>query len=734
MSDSETKEKLPAPGHDLFFIVDEKGTCVAFFDPHPDKQSQDPWQGRHYQNIFPADLSEKLKEILQKLQTGNQEKLHLDCNTPGNEGHNLLRIIASKTNLEQGQYFLLCLSAHTSEKDLQHRAQRWKVALESTGDGIWDWNASSNEVFFSAEWKKMLGYSADEIGNTLTEWDSRVHPEDKARCYEDLQKHFSGESSFYQNEHRMLCKDGSYKWILDRGKVIEWDEIGKPLRVIGTHTDISERRKVEEALLLSEQKYRHIFENVQDVYYQTDTQGIVTEISPSIERYSGYLRSEIIGQPVEMFYYYPEDRQMLSKLLQTTGSVNDFEVRLKTKDGRLVYTSVNAHIVQSRNGKPKGTEGSMRDVTDRKTAEELLKENEKKLTLFISQAPTAIAMLDTHMNYLAASKKWIDDYNIQEPEIAGCNHYELFPEIGDEWKAIHQHCLQGHAEKREEELFVRGDGCEQWLKWEVRPWFDLEGKIGGLLMFTENINEQKKRAQEIQQLNMELKAMNQQKDMLFSIIAHDLRGPFASCKMFFDNIMEDYPDMSKEDVLEYLKMLQKSSGNVFQLLEDLLLWSRNQFGRLSFDPVTIYLHELFDKVGRQLYQQAQDKNISFQPDINPHLTVMADANMLETILRNLLSNAVKFSYPGNPVFITAVKEEGEIKIAVRDQGTGMSEELCQRIFEKSSYHVRHGTGGERGSGLGLGLCRDFVEKHGGRIWAESEPEKGSTFIFTLPIA
>jgi len=146
------------------------------------------------------------------------------------------------------------------EKALRESEARWNFALEGSGDGVWDWNALTDEVFFSKQWKNMFGYSDAEIGNTLNEWDIRVHPDDKARCYADLEKHFTGFTEIYMNEHRVLCKDGSYKWIFDRGKVVSWQPDGRPLRVIGTHTDISGRKKTEQSLLATIEKEKELNE------------------------------------------------------------------------------------------------------------------------------------------------------------------------------------------------------------------------------------------------------------------------------------------------------------------------------------------------------------------------------------------------------------------------------------------------------------------------------------------
>ena len=121
----------------------------------------------------------------------------------------------------------------------------WVHAMEGNRDGVWDWNPITNEVFFSTRWKEMLGYGEHEITNTLSEWDDRVHPDDRERVYADLDAHLDGEIPYHQNEHRLRCKDGSYKWILDRGRILSWTEDGKPLRVVGTHTDITARKEAE---------------------------------------------------------------------------------------------------------------------------------------------------------------------------------------------------------------------------------------------------------------------------------------------------------------------------------------------------------------------------------------------------------------------------------------------------------------------------------------------------------
>lgn len=461
------------------------------------------------------------------------------------------------------------------------------------------------------EWKRVnkslcqiLGYTEEEM-KAMTIQDI-THPDDIKGSLDILNDLAIGNIEEVKYEKRYIHKNGAPIWVVIAATML-YDSSGKPLHYVSQIEDITKRKEIENDLVLSEKKYRTIFENVQDVFYQTNQEGIVTEISPSIAQHSGYNRNEIIGMPVDHFYYYTQDRERIVEQLRISGAVIDFEVRLKTKDDELRYASVNARLIVE-NGVITGTEGSMRDVTTRK---------------------------------------------------------------------FHENALQA--------------------------------------------------------LNTELTASNDQKNKLFSIIGHDLRNPISGSLQLLDMTLTDFESSSADEVHAYLSMMKTELSTANVLLEDLLTWAKSQFDAVSFNPVEIKdLEGLIDKCIQTVSQPAAKKNIKIITSLKGDLVLHADTGMLETVIRNLLSNAVKFTHIGGMVVVKVSGGDNGLLFSVKDNGLGVPKNKIGELFNKNSNYTTYGTLGEKGTGLGLSLCYDFVSKHGGTLWVESEPGAGATFYFTIP--
>ena len=231
-----------------------------------------------------------------------------------------------------------------------------------------------------------------------------------------------------------------------------------------------------------------------------------------------------------------------------------------------------------------------------------------------------------------------------------------------------------------------------------------------------------------------LKQLNATKDKFFSIIAHDLKNPFITILGFTDLLLSDYFELSDEEKIHYITEMKKSTEVSHNLLQNLLLWSRSQTERIEFNPQKLELLQIVGENILLLKATAEKKQIKILREIPPELYVNADEEMLNTVLRNLLTNAIKFSYKGGAISVNAFAKDNFVEVSVVDSGVGIDQYTIENLFRLDAARSTIGTDNEAGTGLGLILCKEFVEKHGGKIWVESEPGKGSLFKFTLSIS
>lgn len=237
---------------------------------------------------------------------------------------------------------------------------------------------------------------------------------------------------------------------------------------------------------------------------------------------------------------------------------------------------------------------------------------------------------------------------------------------------------------------------------------------------------------QLEESEHKLEELNASKDKMFSIIGHDLKNPFFVISSYAEIINEDYDSLSDEDKRSYIQIIGETSLYASKLLSNLLDWARTQTGRIEFKPQRINLSQ-FSIESIELHKaQAMKKNIELNSAIDTNINVNCDKNMLDTIFRNLVSNALKFTPENGSIKINANDEGEMIVVSVTDSGIGMTPEDISKLFRVGVSNSEIGKSKEKGTGLGLLLSKEFVEKHGGKIWVESEPEKGSCFYFSIP--
>ncbi len=272
----------------------------------------------------------------------------------------------------------------------------------------------------------------------------------------------------------------------------------------------------------------------------------------------------------------------------------------------------------------------------------------------------------------------------------------------------------------------------KWIKDKINIRKDKRGNfiLTGILI---DITKKKFTEVEIKKYSDDLKDLNITKDKFFSLIAHDLRNPFNAIMGFAEILNDDYDLFSDEERKEYIKNIKEASDGTYKLLQNLLEWSRAQSGQMAYKPTENNLRKTINETISTLKSQADKKNIQILVSIDTNLNVYSDENMTKTILRNLISNAIKFTYNGGNIEIFALQEKDFVKISIKDSGIGIDKNNIDKLFRLDEKYRMIGTDNEVGTGLGLIICKELVEKNGGNISVESEEGNGSIFNFTLPL-
>ncbi|PJZ47006.1 PAS domain-containing sensor histidine kinase [Leptospira brenneri] len=361
----------------------------------------------------------------------------------------------------------------------------------------------------------------------------------------------------------------------------------------------------------------------------------------------------------------------------------------------------------------------------------------------------AIFWTDEYGNYVFVNDAACKNYGYTKEELLSMKMFQVDPLFTvDKWNAHWQEILDRKSFSIET-LNRRKDGTSFPIEVTVNL-VEYDGKQYNCAI-VRNITERKLAENHLKQSAIRLAELNSTKDKFFSIIAHDLRGPLGTQKEFIKILSQKDSSFTESERKSYLKMLEESSDLVYSLLENLLDWARSQTGSIQFQPVPIPFYDLVQRVIGLLSLSANKKMVTVSNQIPENLEIIADPFMIETVVRNLVSNAIKYSKANqeviigvlnpsktNPDSIVEAKQKfpvpiypTEITFFVKDMGVGMQKEQIENLFRLEKKTSTLGTIGESGTGLGLILCKEFLEQHNGSIWVESEPKKGSTFFFKL---
>lgn len=497
-----------------------------------------------------------------------------------------------------------------------------------------------------------------------------------------------------------------------------------------------EKKAVELSLQKSEEKYRNIFENVQDVFFQTDLNGKILEVSPSIKYYTSFSRKELIGASVIDFYYDISEREKLLGKIFKKGEVTDFELRLRNVDNGVVYTSVNARLIFNEDGLPDHIDGSIRDITERKKSEERIRKSEADL----NYAQQIARMGSWTYNVVTNSYKWSKNmYKLLGLDLSKVNpSFELFNSLvhPDDRKMIdefHQKIIDTRGPVSFDFRYLLNDGSTLWVQNNISPVFH-KGKLIEMNGVNIDITEKKYSEQELIKEKEKAEASDRLKTAFLNNISHEIRTPLNSI-LGFSQIITD-PGLTDADREKYYVRLTESSDRLLNTMTNIMDMSILTSGNQRVLMKDVRLKELLETSIYRFADACWTKNIrltlenTFPP---AEFILKGDEELLGKVLHQLLDNAVKFTEHGY-IKVMCLKIDDEIQFAVEDTGIGISDVNTKRIMANFMQEDTENTRRKYdGTGVGLSIAKHLVELMGGRLWLESEKGAGSTFYFTHPI-
>lgn len=386
-----------------------------------------------------------------------------------------------------------------AEVALRESEERVRLALQGAQGGAWDWDAAGTDAWWSPEMYDLWGLALrDRV--RFSDVIPLIVDADQRRVQSAFERALA-EKTDYECEFRIRHATRGERWIAARGRLLT-DGTGKPLRLVGVSQDITDRKAAEHELRVNQERLRLAVAATKLGPWDWDLRTNVAVLSPEWKQQLGYEDHEITNRFEEWeLRLHPEDRSRLLEAIRAhladARCEYAVEFRLRHKDGTYRWIYTQGVALRDEDGTPIRMLGCHVDVTERKQTESALRESEERLRIFVENAPAGVAMLDRDLRYLAYSRRWLSDYGLGEQNLVGRSHYEVFPEISDRWKEIHRRCLTGVSERCEDDRFERADGSVEHLRWEVQPWFDTSGAVGGLVIFTEMISERVRARQKL---------------------------------------------------------------------------------------------------------------------------------------------------------------------------------------------------------------------------------------------
>jgi len=641
-----------------------------------------------------------------------------------------------KVTLANGKNGILVITNDITERKkteqmLKHESNLLRNLMNNIPDTIYFKDKQSRFIRINAAQKKMLGLEHEDEANGKTDFEFFTKNHASAALIDEQNIIRTGKPLIGKLEY-VRTSDGNFRWVsATKVPLVSLD--GSITGIVGISRDVTDMKLLEEEIRESEEKYRFLFEHSPIGFFIFNTEACITQCN---KRFVEILQSSfenLIGLDMKRL----KDKNVLPPIEKALlGEKGTFDGWYKaTTSSASIYATIKTTPLYDTNNKIVGGMGLVEDITESKKNELEIRKSENHFRSIWENSFDGMRVIDNNGIIRSVNKAFCEIVKMTREELVG-KHYSI---------VYAEHYRKDFSRKGEENLKSKSiamhyekqlqlwDNSHVWLE-VINSFIEISDDENYLLSIFRNVGARKLGEEKLKIYLQELEELNKNKDKFFSIVAHDLKSPFQGLLGLSEILIEDYSEMADEQIVQYLKIIRMTTKDIYRLIENLLDWSRLQSGRMEYKTEKLNLYQLSDGVFKLMGPTASKKNLQLHNSVPQSVFVYADMNMLNSILQNLVSNSVKFSNEFGLITIASEERDDFYEIIIADTGVGMSEKDLAKLFKIDEHFSTKGTKDESGTGLGLLLCKELVEKHGGTIWAKSQLKTGTKFHFTIPKA
>lgn len=619
------------------------------------------------------------------------------------------------------------------ERETLHLIDREQIRLNARM-ARWFYDYELKQTIWSDGVYEILGLDPRKTEPDYYKFLEIIHPEDR-HLKITADKNLQNTTKPIEINYRLHSGNNRIKWINEICGT-DFKSDGSPARSFGTLQDITQYKIKEENFRIKEERINKLIDLYPSVVAICNNNKFAIINEAGKELFGEIYAAGLIGKPAESIINGAVKERFRQKMeLAAMGK------KLAPFDSQVLLAGdqtleVNITLIPASYSGNNFVQLVINDVSKQKEAEKKLADSEKRFN-FITERLTAFSWsIDLAGNITEIFPDNLLIFGYQRKDLINHNisrflSAEIYPSVLR--KILNSPSGKINKGNKKQILdIIAKDGSRTWIEISTVPIIDSNNYLTGFNGIGRDISERIKTENLLRKNQERLNELIAAKDRFFSVIAHDLRAPFNSILGFIDFLGTNFEEIAPDERTKYFKLIEDNVENTLKMLENLLDWARTQTGKHIFQPEKFKVKVLIDEAVKNISSVASQKSQNLKTNIPENQSIRADYRMLLTVLNNLLSNAIKFSYENSCIEIEVTHSKRKIKFSILDHGIGISKEKLGTLFKVGNGHSTAGTAQEKGSGLGLILCKEFIEIHHGEIEVQSEPGKGSVFSFTIP--